>query len=199
MVARGYRILSKTTFEGILRQLREELVENGHEITWSFNGEASEESLVECEIATGLALPRDFRGFLRGTNGVKIKIDPEPYLSPDLEIFSPGEIVERYRGLVAQFRERAADDESHASLGLPQLPPEASWSRLVPFAHYGVGDCLFYAPSGIGSMATVVDMDFEDIQGAIENTIAQTFDEWLSRVVEFIRVHYRVAYWLFEP
>ena len=191
--------MSKTTFEAILEQLCQELAENGHELTWSLNGEASEEGLVACEIATGIALPTDFRDFLRATNGVSIKIDPEPYLSPDLEIYSPGEIVERYRGLVAQFRERAANDELHASLGLPQLPPEASWSRLVPFAHYGVGDCLFYAPSGIGSMATVVDMDFEDIEGAIENTIAQTFDEWLSRVVESIRLEYSVAYWLPEP
>jgi hypothetical protein len=191
--------LSKTTFEAILEQLREELAENGHELTWSLNGEASEESLVACEIATGIALPTDFRDFLRGTNGVSIKIDAEPYHSPDLEIFNPGKVVERYRGLVAQFRKRAASAELDASLGLPQFPPEASWSRLVPFAHYGVGDCLFYVPSGIGSTGTIVDMDSEDIEGAIKNTIAQTFDEWLSRVVESIRSHYHVEYWLLEP
>jgi len=80
--------LSETTFEVILKRLRQELAEKGHELTWSLDGEASEESLVACEIATGIALPRDFRDFLRATNGVSIKIDAEPYYSPDLEILA---------------------------------------------------------------------------------------------------------------
>lgn len=198
MVASGFRILSESAFETTLQQLRNDLALSGHALSWSLNAPASADDLVACEVAVGNALPGDFRAFLQATNGCSITVDPEPYLSADLDILGTDDIIEKFREVSAAFRDLCADRQSDMSIGLPPRPiiPETSWLRLLPLAHYGVGDCLFYLQPDPAIRECVVDMDHEVIDEVFDNVIARTFQEWLSNVVESIRSSQQVAYWL---
>jgi cell wall assembly regulator SMI1 len=190
--------LSESVFQTTLQQLRKDLSASGHDLSWSLNPPASEDDLIACEVAVGNALPGDFRAFLKVTNGCSITVDPEPHLSADLDILGTDGIIEKFRRVGAAFRDLSADRQADELMGLPPRPviPETSWIRLIPFAHYGVGDCLFYLQLDPPSRQCVVDMDHEVIDEVFDNVIAGTFQEWLSNIVESIRSRRNVVYWL---
>jgi hypothetical protein len=162
-------------------------------LTWSPNPPASELEIADCERKLACELPLSFKTFLQIANGAELAYQVRLEDGNDrggctIILLSTVEIVSRTEEYKGYFTAREVGGR-----------PYCRWGRLVIFADCEDGNyCVFDAEASAGQEYPVCYMEGETVPDAWrqENRIADTFEEWLTRVfASMIELHKYPTYW----